>query len=272
MRLAVLSDIHGNLIALEAALTDLEALGGADMTWFLGDYAAFGAQPAACIQRVKAIWEAAQPPKPAEGESPPPSMPPAPPKVRAIRGNTDRYLLNGSRPKLKPAENADEYADLLTKVVRRDAQLNWCLNQLSFEDYDFLRKLGGECDLHADGFGFVIGYHAVPGDDEAMLTPETPDEEAADYLLDREGALGIGGHIHVQMDRALKLGGWRVVNVGSVGMSFERPGFAQYGVFTFENGAVSVDLRAVAYDVEAYIAQLAASGQPDADQVIAKFR
>lgn len=271
MRLAVLSDIHGNLIALEAALADLEALGGADMTWFLGDYAAFGAQPAACVQRVKAIWEAAQPPKPAEGE-PPPSTPPAPPKVRAIRGNTDRYLINGSRPKLKPAENADEYADLIARSVRRDSQLNWCLSQLTFEDYDFLRKLGGECDLHAEGVGYVIGYHAVPGDDEAMLTPETPDEEAADFLLDREGALGIGGHIHVQMDRALSLGGWRAINVGSVGMSYDRPGFAQYGVFTFEDGAVTVDLRAVAYDVEAYSAQLAASTLPDADQVIAKLR
>ncbi len=271
MRLAVLSDIHGNLIALEAALADLEALGGADMTWFLGDYAAFGAQPAACIQRVKAILDAAQPPTPPEGE-PPPSTPPAPPKVRAIRGNTDRYLLDGSRPKLKPAENADEYADLLTQIRRRDAQLNWCLSQLSFNDYDFLRRLGSECDLHADGFGYVIGYHAIPGDDEAQLRPDTPDEEAADFLLDREGALGIGGHIHVQMDRVLSLGGWRAVNVGSVGMSFDRPGFAQYGVFTFENGAVTVDLRAVAYDVAAYSAQLAASTLPDADQVIAKLR
>lgn len=271
MRLAVLSDIHGNLVALEAALADLEALGGADVTWFLGDYAAFGAQPAACIRRVKAIWEAAQPPKPTEGE-PPPSTPTAPPKVCAIRGNTDRYLLNGSRPTLKPAENADDYADMLTKIARRDAQLNWCLSQLTFDEYDFLRRLGGECDLNPDGFGGVIGYHAVPGDDEAMLTPDTPDEEAADFLLDREGALGIGGHIHVQMDRVLSLGGWRVINVGSVGMSFERPGYAQYGVFTFENGALSVDLRAVAYDVEAYIAQLAASGLPDADQIIAKFR
>ena len=58
MRLAVLSDIHGNLTAFEAALADLEAQGGADITWFLGDLAAFGPRPAECVQRVKAMVDA----------------------------------------------------------------------------------------------------------------------------------------------------------------------------------------------------------------------
>ena len=49
MRLAVFSDIHGNLTALDAVLADLEALGGADHTWFLGDLAlSVRAPPSAC--------------------------------------------------------------------------------------------------------------------------------------------------------------------------------------------------------------------------------
>src|SRR5215510_1606230 len=57
MRLAVISDIHGNLAALEAVLYDLESLGGADLTWCLGDLAAFGPRPAECIRRIKALAE-----------------------------------------------------------------------------------------------------------------------------------------------------------------------------------------------------------------------
>ncbi|MDZ4765331.1 MAG: metallophosphoesterase family protein [Chloroflexota bacterium] len=271
MRLAVFSDIHGNISAFEAALKDLETLGGADYTWFLGDLAAFGSRPAACIQRVKAIWDAAQPPKPPEGSEPPP-FPHTPPKVRAIRGNTDRYLVNGSRPKSTPAENADDYAKRIQTIQDRDANLNWALTQLAFEDYDFLRKLGGECDLHAKDYGDIIGYHAVPGDDEGDLTPESTDEEAADFLLDREGRAGIGGHIHKQMDRTLSLGGWRVINVGSVGLSFDMPGYAQWGLFTVEKGALDVDLRAVAYDVEAYIRDLETCGLPAPAWFVSKLR
>ncbi|MFN8530680.1 MAG: hypothetical protein U0670_18905 [Anaerolineae bacterium] len=80
-------------------------------------------------------------------------------------------------------------------------------------------------------------------------------------LMDREGRLGIGGHIHVQMDRLLPAG-WRAINIGSVGMSFDQPGYAQYGVFTFENGDVNVDLRAIPYDLDAAIEDLRQVGFP----------
>jgi hypothetical protein len=45
-------------------------------------------------------------------------------------------------------------------------------------------------------------------------------------------------------------------------MSFDAPGFAQWGLFTFENGDVDVNLRIVPYDVEAVIAELHAVGHP----------
>jgi hypothetical protein len=86
-----------------------------------------------------------------------------------------------------------------------------------------LSKLGGECELHADGYGYVIGYHGTPGNDEGLLTPVMDEEEAADALLDREGRLGIGGHIHIQMDRMLERVGWRVINIGSIGISKDMP-------------------------------------------------
>jgi len=244
MRLAVLSDLHGNLTAFEAAIADLEALGGADHIWILGDLAAFGPHPAACIQRVSAWQEA-------HGKE----------KFQIIGGNTDRYLVNGQRPRTPSAKNAEAFAKLAQSWQGRDTMLNWSVGQLAYEDYELLKKIRGrEAGLDAQGYGYVIGYHGTPGDDEGFLTPETEPEEALDMLLDREGRLGIGAHIHKQMDR--DLGRWRVINVGSIGMSFDRPGLAQWGLFTFENGNVEIDLRGVPYDVDAVIADLYTVGHP----------
>jgi len=247
MRLAVLSDIHGNLVAMEAALTDLESVGEVDMVWFLGDLAAFGSRPAECIRRLREVGDHF-------GKE----------KFRAIGGNTDRYLVTGERFKLPPAKDEDAFGKLLQSRRTTDAMLNWNLGQLTWDDYEYLAKIvGRETGLRVDDYGYVIGYHAIPGNDETMLRPDTSDEEAADALLDREGRLAIGGHIHVQMDRAV--GRWRVINVGSIGMSFDMPGKAQWGLFTFENDTVTVDLRAVAYNVDEAIADLKATGHPAPD-------
>jgi predicted phosphodiesterase len=259
MRLAVLSDIHGNLTALEAALADLAAQGGADHTWFLGDFALFGPRPAESVARVRAMFDAVT-----DDEAKKHTL-------RAIRGNTDRYVVYGMLPKATAAKDAESLDKFRADVHNFAARHEWCLAQLSFEDYDFLHKLPGETDLHAEDYGYVIGYHGIPGDDEGnTLTPTSSEDEATDALLDREGTLGIGGHIHVQMDRPV--GAWRIVNVGSIGISFDNPGKAQYGIFTFENGEVNVDLRAVPYDVEAVIAVSRQRGNPATDWLAGKLR
>lgn len=253
MRLAVFSDIHGNLTALETALADLERAGGADLTWCLGDLAAFGPRPAECIRRVKALAEAN------DGKT-----------FKVIGGNTDRYMVTGERLSTPAAKDEEAFKKQAYGWQQRDAGLNWGVEQISFEDYDYLKKLIGRELAHSFDGCHVIGYHAVPGNDETFLLPDTPDEEAFDLLLDREGHLAIGGHTHRQMNRSL--GNWQAVNVGSVGMSFDNPGHAQWGLFTFENGQVSVDLRNVPYDVDAVIADLRAVGYPALEWTASRLR
>ncbi|NDJ60461.1 MAG: hypothetical protein GYB67_05005 [Chloroflexi bacterium] len=260
MRLAVLSDIHGNLTALEAALADLAAAGGADRTWVLGDLAAFGPRPTECVRCIQALVAAADADDATKGS------------VCVISGNTDRYLVRGERPRQPVIEKADDYAAFIAQMKAADAGLRWGLEQLSFTDYEFLVKLGDECGLDADSYGYVIGYHGVPGDDEGVLSPDSTEEEAADALLDREGRLGIGGHIHRQMDRQLVISAWRALNVGSIGLSVDQPGKAQWGLLTFADGDVQVDLRAVPYDVEAVIADLTAVGYPAVEWTASRLR
>jgi len=271
MRLAVFSDIHGNLAAFEAALADFEALGGAERVWILGDMAAFGPRPVECIRRVQAL---------VGEESPHPStLSPSgrgeeksdekKPKIRAMSGNTDRYIITGTRMPATASEEQD--LEVLANWRQgRDQGLNWALSQMGSEDYVYLQKLPTELHFTAEGYGPVVGYHAVPGNDETVLTADTPVEEALDLLMDREGRLGIGGHIHRQYDR--DLGRWRIVNVGSVGMSADQPGMAQWGLFTFENGEASVDLRSIPYDVQAVLDDLSAVNYPAVEWVTRALR
>src|SRR5947207_15407140 len=52
MRIALLSDIHGNPLALDAVLTDIEAQGGVDTYWLLGDFSSLGYDPVGVLERV----------------------------------------------------------------------------------------------------------------------------------------------------------------------------------------------------------------------------
>lgn len=254
MRLAVFSDVHGNLAALEAVLQDMAQVGAVDATWCLGDLAAFGSRPAACIRRIHELAEG--------GKSK---------TFKVIGGNTDRYLLTGERPKFPVAQDQAGLEKARGELRSLNESLLWALDQLGYDEYEFLSKINEqELSKKIDGYGYVIGYHAIPGNDETNLLPETPEDEARDFFLDCEGWLGIGGHIHRQMDRAL--GRWRAINVGSVGMPFDVKGKASWGLFTFEGGQVQVELRRVPFDIEQAVADLRAVGFPHVEWAAGRLR
>lgn len=243
MKLAVFSDVHGNLTALETVKADIEAH-HPDMIWCLGDLASHGTRPSECIQHIKTWREAF-------GTE----------RFVIIAGNTDRYLVTGERFKMPPIADEEKFHQELNNRQEADILLNWGFSKLTWDDYQFLAQwLGKEASHYVDGYGWVIGYHAIPGNDEIFLTPNSTDEEIADYLLDQEGRLAIGAHIHMQFDR--RVGRWRVVNCGSVGASFDMRGKAQWGLFTFADGEVNVELKAVDYDVEAVLQDALAVGFP----------
>ncbi len=250
MRLAVFGDIHGNLPALEAALADIERAGAFDLVWCLGDLAALGGHPHECIQRVISLRDEL-------GEE----------KFKIIGGNTDRYLVTGERmPSAQPQKEAD-FAAHRRQVLSANAVFAWNLTQLNWHDYQFLGEIvGRELRHKVSDFGHVIGFHAIPGDDEAIaLRPDSPDEEAADALLDREGRLAVCGHTHLAMDRVV--GGWRVINPGSVGLSFGNPGLAEWALLEWREGELNVELRSVPYDVQETLRQWGAQGHPRIDWI-----
>jgi predicted phosphodiesterase len=55
MRVAILADIHANLTAFEAVLADIEAKGGVEELWCLGDIVGYGPDPGECIKLLRKL-------------------------------------------------------------------------------------------------------------------------------------------------------------------------------------------------------------------------
>jgi putative phosphoesterase len=215
MRVAVVSDIHGNLAALEAVLGEVEAE-NVDAVMCCGDTLG-GPFPVEVFDRLSAL-----------------------PGVRFVRGNADRFVLEGTD------EFGEDWAAERERMgeERLAAAAAWPLTQ----------------ELEIDGLGRTLFFHAVPTADEPIFTKITPDEDVARLIGDVDAVLAVVGHTHVQFDRTLA-NGLRVVNAGSVGMPYEgRPG-AYWALL-----GPDVDLRRTEYDVEAAVADMRANGAPRPDE------
>jgi predicted phosphodiesterase len=82
LRLACISDIHGNVVALDAVLEDVRRR-GVDEVWALGDLVALGPHPIEVLERLADV-----------------------PSIRFLSGNTDRYTVSGDRPPPSPEDAA----------------------------------------------------------------------------------------------------------------------------------------------------------------------
>jgi predicted phosphodiesterase len=246
MRLGLISDIHGNRLALEAVVADGRAR-GVEAWWALGDLAAVGAEPVATLELLADL-----------------------PGLVATRGNTERYVLTGERP---PPSRADVLADpaLLDRLVQVEASFSWTQGALAAADW--LGWLAGlplevRCDL-PDGTR-VLGVHASPGrDDGEGITPDRPEPALAADLAGAAADVVVSGHTHQPTDR--RVGAVRAVNCGSVSNPITEDMRAAYVVVSADRHGHHLEHRRAAYDHEAVLRRLRASGHP-APEWIASFQ
>jgi predicted phosphodiesterase len=235
-RLAVLSDVHGNLLALEAALADIAAQGTPDGVWVLGDLAAFCPWPAETLARLREI-----------------------PNVALLQGNTDRYLVTGRRP-AAAVHSPEDWGTMAAKLAERDANFRWTVERLSYAEYEFLRDLPTRLEMAVPGYGMVVAVHANAENDETPLLPDTPDDRMRTYFSSLGARLVLYGHTHRPVDR--RVDGMRIVNDGSVGLPMDGNPDPAYALLDFENGDCSVTIRRVTYHRDAVIAELGRVAHP----------
>lgn len=232
VRIAVVSDIHANLTALDAVIADLRSV-GADLVVHGGDLMAGGARPAAVIDRIREMnWP-------------------------GVYGNTDEMLWMPHRvPETLPSPQLHRIRDLLltrtipaTLAAIGDQRLAW------------LRSLPRRWSDH----GLTV-VHAAP-DDVWPITPVNASDEELDRIY---GVLGtprvVYGHIHQPFVRRLST--FTIANSGAVSQSYDGDRRAAYAVVDGDR----VTIRRVEYDVDEEIRLLRTSDDPFAESTAETLR
>ena len=232
MRIAVMADIHGNPIALDAVLEDVGAQGGADEYWVLGDLVALGYDPVGVLERLARL-----------------------PSAVYVRGNTDRYVVTGERPGPWPAE-AEMDPSLVARVVEISGNFAWTQGAVLATGWaDWLAALPLEQHLTLPDGTRVLLVHAAPGMDDGWgFRPDLDEAAAARLLMDRGAGLVCVGHTHCPQDR--QVGGVRVVNPGGVSNPSPPDLRASYALLEADARGYAVTLRRAEYDRAAVLAEI----------------
>ena len=103
----------------------------------------------------------------------------------------------------------------------------------------------------------VLYCHATPQSDMPLLTDASPQERFDETLEGVDARLVVAGHTHMQFRRG------RYVNAGSVGMPYENEVAAFWAIVGDD-----VEFRKTPFDIESAIAEILASGWPDAEEFV----
>ena len=235
---AVLSDMHGNAAAFEAALADLAAQPH-DATVLAGDLIMNGPRPAETLAAVRALG------------------------VPTVHGNTE--------PMLTDRDNPDPVARWVRERLTDD-DLAY-IAALPFEhrvtppggtspDDDLLIVHATPTDVNAALFTEPLPDHP----DDIAITPE---DKAVALLGDARANLILHGHIHIFSSGTVR--GQRVASIGSVGFPADRDQRAAYALVTWDGRDWQVTPRRVPYDVAAVIAEYAPLDIPRKDLYIRRL-
>lgn len=227
MRLAAISDMHANAVAFEAVIADLHRQ-APDAVVCLGDIVMRGPQPKECIDMLRALNPLA-----------------------VVRGNFDHRFTRWPTPGWTPQTH---------KEVLRLRDFEYTSARLPEADQVWLANLPVDVTLSIEGHGLEL-YHAAPGSLHQYVWPWAPDEELRKMRVHDATALVLYGHMHHPLVRSTK--GLTVVNVGSVGLSFDGDNRAAYAIIDLTGPDMAIQVRRITYDVEAAIQIARDRSMPD---------
>ena len=213
MRIGVISDIHGNSIALDAVLRRIEK-DKLDEVVCLGDLAFKGPSPSECVRTIKSLG------------------------IPCIFGNTDLYLLSVVDG-LKPTHSI-AYKPNVAEIP----YLQWHTSRMSSSDIDFLSQLPFEYRLEVDGQQLLF-VHGAPQDCFSAIQPTDSLEQLDNATQKADADWIFMGHIHRPF--VFKHLYVMLVNAGAIGFSLDRDWRASYCIV--DTSTKSVCLNRIEYDI-----------------------
>jgi predicted phosphodiesterase len=241
VRIALISDIHGNDVAFAAVVADMERL-DVEGCFCLGDVAQGGVQPAESLARLRRLG------------------------CRVVMGNSDQFLLE------VPAESPEPITPNHLEVRA------WTLERLSDDDMSLIGSFEPVVEATVEPGTRLLCCHGSPRSFDDVLLPWS-DDEALEPFRGANADVVAGGHTHIQW--ATRLGQMLITNPGSVGLAYDHhqpqddfrlTPIAEYAILTGGGRRAAVEFRRVPYSLEDLLAAVRASGRPKADEFAEQWR
>ena len=218
MKIAVISDIHGNLEALKAVLEDIKQE-GCEKIFALGDYAMAGPQP---VETVNWFMQNS------EKEN-----------ITMIQGNTDFMIANYNEELF---QNISSKAPVMAEALKNDVVI------LNDEQKLFLKNLPVQKSVEEEGVKILL-VHGSPRKNNEDIMPNTSMDLLSEMLEGINEDIVLCGHTHLPCGFQTP-NKKTVVNVGSVGRPFTPEPKSCYLKMTLINGKVVFEHRFVEYNNE----------------------
>jgi predicted phosphodiesterase len=237
MRLALLSDQHGNDVAFRAAVEDVERLGVEEIVC-LGDVVQGGTEPAQTLDLLAALG------------------------CETVLGNADAFLLE------VPTDSPEPVTDRQLEVRE------WTLSQLDMAHLEQIRSFPPVVRRELDVVSLLL-FHGSPRSYDDVLLPEHGGE-ALEPFLGHDAALLAGGHTHLQWTRRIGDALYvNPGSVGISYDRYEDPPvlrpLAEWALVTVADDTIAVEFRQVPYAVEDVEDAAKRSGRPYADEWAAQW-
>jgi putative phosphoesterase len=229
MRIGLISDIHGNLFALEAVLAELDREKLDDLIC-LGDVAALGPEPGAVLARLQALG------------------------CPVVMGNMDEWLL--SPPDLDTADELDQ------------ALIRWHTTQLTDAERAYIRAFPATIEQSLGAERTLLCFHGSPRSFHDVIVPTTLDDTLNEMFGDVHAAILVGGHTHLQMMRhygdahLINVGSAGLPGVGAAAQRKRHVRWAEYAVIEVDGDRLDISLRRTPLDIKRMLARARSSGMP----------
>jgi predicted phosphodiesterase len=236
MKIALISDIHGNLSALESVLADIDRR-RVDATYHIGDVVGYGARPNEVVSILRARG------------------------IAGVAGNYDSTVATGYK------HCGCRYEDARQEELSHQS-FAWTLQHTSDENKAWLGALPFRLDIRPFG-GHAAGPTVTLIHGNQTLNTVYVTEDRSDEFLARMGAsiaaragdVVAFGHTHIPWHRVV--GDMHFINTGSVGRPKDGDWRAGYVLLDVETASVRVEFVRVEYDLDRTVAEIRESTLPN---------